>query len=435
MLIRSVFPSPESSRLTSLIAAGLMVALSAPSASSVEEGPAPALSLPALVREALDRNPEIQMAARVVEAKQARVGLAGALPDPMVVYGVINEGRPVPFETVGERDFSEVYVGVSQEVPYPGKRGLRTQAAREEAAAGEAAYEAVRRRVVADVSTAYYDLYAAHAALDVVEQNRQLLEQLSKVAATRFSVGQGTQQDVLEAEVELSRVEERRSQLEARRAIVEARLASLLFKHPKETWGRPSPLRETTWADSLEELLTRAEEQSPVLRGRARLVASGERKLDLARKEKLPDLGFNFAYHSRGGLDPLYTFGGTISLPNLHGRQAKALEEAAADLSGARSAVDAARMEVRYAVTEAHRMATTADRLVRLYDEGILKQARLSLDSAIAQYRVSRVDFLTVITSWRRLLDYDLMYHEQLAEREKALARLAVHVGGLAAAE
>jgi len=73
-------------------------------------------------------------------------------------------------------------------------------------------------------------------------------------------------------------------------------------------------------------------------------------------------------------------------------------------------------------------MASTADHLLRLYDEGILKQARLSLDSAIAQYEVGKVDFLTLISSWRRLLDYNLAYHEQLAEHEKALARLAVHV-------
>jgi outer membrane protein TolC len=100
-----------------------------------------------------------------------------------------------------------------------------------------------------------------------------------------------------------------------------------------------------------------------------------------------------------------------------------------ASLGGARSGSDQARAEVRYAVNEAYEMASAAERLLRLYDEGILKQARLSLDSALAQYRVGKVDFLTLITSWRRLLDYDLTYREQLAAHEKALLRLAVHVG------
>ena len=407
----------------------LAVLSGAATPSAAQEPPAPASSLQELVREALERNPEVQVAARMVESKRARVGQAGALPDPMVMYGVVNEGRPIPFQTLGDRDFSEAYVGISQDLPYPGKRGLRTKAAQEELAAEEVAYEAARRRVTASVAEAYYDLYAVHAALDIVEQNRQLLEQLSKVAGTRFSVGQATQQDVLDAEVELSRLEERRSQLEQRRGVVEARLASLLFRSPGGTWERPGPLTETPLGGGLEELLARAEAQSPILRGKARLVVSGERKLDLARRDKLPDFGLNFVYHNRGGLEPFYTFGGTITLPNLHGRQKRAIEEAAADVSGARSGVDAARADVRYAVTEAYRMATTASHLLRLYDEGILKQARLSLDSAMSQYRVGRVDFLTLTTSWRRLLDYDLMYHEQLAEHEKALARLAVHIG------
>lgn len=406
----------------------MLAALAGTAIPSVAQQPALALSLPGLVQEALERNPEVQVAARMVESKRARVGQAGALPDPMAMYGVMNEGGPVPFRTLGELGFSEVYVGISQDFPYPGKRGLKTKAAQEELAAEEAAYEATRRTVTAAVAEAYYDLYAVHAALDIVEQNRQLLEQLAKVAGTRFAVGQATQQDVLDAEVDLSRLEERRSQLEERRGVVEARLASLLFRNPGGTWERPGPLTETPLGGGLEDLLSRAEAQSPALRVKARLVASGERKLDLARREKLPDLGFNFVYHNRGGLDPYWTFGGTITIPNLHGRQKKAIEEVAADVSGARSAVDAARAEVRYAVTEAHRRVTTASRLLRLYDEGILKQARLSLDSAMSQYRVGRVDFLTLTTSWRRLLDYDLMYHEQLAEHEKALARLAVHV-------
>ncbi len=157
--------------------------------------------------------------------------------------------------------------------------------------------------------------------------------------------------------------------------------------------------------------------------------SKAERTVDLARKERLPDFGVKVAYYNRGGLDPWYSFGGTLSLPIYAGRKQKqAILEASADLGAARSAREAAASEVRFEVTESYFMASTADRLLRLYDEGILKQARLSLDSAIAQYQVGKVDFLTLVSSWRRLLDYNLAYHEQLAEHEKALARLAVHV-------
>ena len=373
------------------------------------------------------------MTLRQVEAKQARVPQAGALPDPMLISGVLNEGRPIPFETLGTKDFSEVYVGVSQDLPYPGKRGLRENVAREEVTAAKWAYEAVRRSVAAQVAETYYDLYSVHAALDILGMNLDLLEQFTKIARARFSVGQGSQQDVLDAEVEVSRLEERRSLLEQKRATLEAALARLLNRKSPTSLGTPVPINETPLADPLERLLENAEAESPVLKEKEGTLARGERSVDLARRERLPDLGVNFAYHNRGQLDPYYSFGGTLTLPIHAGRkQKKAIEEATADLGAARSAVDAAKSDVRYVVTEAYLMASTSDRLIRLYDEGILKQARLSLDSALAQYQVGKVDFLTLITSWRRLLDYDLTYHEQLAEHEKALVRLAVHVTDLA---
>jgi outer membrane protein TolC len=162
---------------------------------------------------------------------------------------------------------------------------------------------------------------------------------------------------------------------------------------------------------------------------RKALAVQGERKVDLARREMLPDLGVQIVYHNRGGLDPYYTFGGTVTLPLWAGRkQKKAVEEAAAELGGARSSLEAARNQVRYEVREAWLAASAADRVLRLYDDALLKQAELSLESAIAQYRVGRVDFQTLVNAWRRLLDGRSSRYEHIARREKALARLAVHV-------
>jgi outer membrane protein TolC len=74
-------------------------------------------------------------------------------------------------------------------------------------------------------------------------------------------------------------------------------------------------------------------------------------------------------------------------------------------------------------------MATTADRLLKLYDEGIIRQASFSLESAVNNYEVGKIDFLTLMTSWTRVLNYELAYYEQLAEYQKALAQLEPFVG------
>jgi len=402
----------------------------APSLLAPAWGDEPIVGLQSLIEEALERNPEIQAASRQVARMKARVPQRGALPDPMLSYGVMNEGRPVPFQTLGDASFSEVYVGILQDLPYPGKRGLRERVAEEEARASEWALESVRRRVVAQVKEAYYQLYAVDAALEIVERNRELLENLERVAAALYTVGQGIQQHVLDAQVEISRLEERISVLEQQRSVVEALLNSLLYREAGTPLGRPEPLHSAPLGYDMEQLWKMAEESSPALRERSQWVAASERGVAVAQRELLPDLGVNFVYHNRGGLDPYYTFGGTLSLPLYAGRkQRKAIEEASEGLLESRHTFDAARARVRYEVTEAYLSAKTAERLLSLYEEGILRQARLSLDSATAQYQVGRVDFLTVLNSWTRLLEYDVTYHEQIANHEKALARLEPHVG------
>jgi cobalt-zinc-cadmium efflux system outer membrane protein len=403
-------------------------------ASSPVPEPAPA-TLVELVREALDRNPEVQMIGHKVEARRARIPQAGALPDPTLMYGVTNEGGPLPFQSLGRSDFSEFYLGVSQEIPYPGKRGLREKVARAQVTAEEWAYEAARRRVAAQVAETYHDLAATEATVAAVEESRILLDQLSRVATSRFSVGQSTQHDVFDAEVELSQVLERASTLVQRRSTEQALLAQLAYRSAPVAVTTTLTAEREPLPDSLEALLARALEGSPVAREGEAMVAEAERKLELAQREKLPDLGLSVTYHNRGSLPAYYAYGGTLTLPVHAGRkQNKAIEEATAELASARSAADAARAKVRYEVSDAYLQASTADRLLRLYDEALLKQARLSLDSAIAHYQVGKVDFLTVVSSWRRLLDFTIAYREQVAARAKALARLAVHVGPPASA-
>lgn len=387
----------------------------------------PVLPLGTREREAIERNPEVQEARHRFEAKRARAAQAGALPDPTIQYGVVNEGRPVPLQTLGAAGFSEVYVGFAQDIPFPGKRRLRERAAGDEATADEWAYVATQRRIAAEVAEAYRDLYTIQATADILERNGALVEQLARVATARYTVGHASQQDVLEAELEVTRLEAQRARLSERRTAVEARLESLLPGSELPRAESMHTIENTPIPWTLAELLVRAEQESPALKAQSATAAQGETRLALARRERLPDLGFSLTYHNRGRLDPYYSFGGMLTLP-LYGKQAHAVDEAAADLGGLRSAQDGARARVREAVTQAFSTIRTTERLLTLYDQGILKQARLSLDSALSQYQVGKIDFLTLVSSWRRLLDDELTYHEQRAEHEKAVARLTMHI-------
>jgi cobalt-zinc-cadmium efflux system outer membrane protein len=411
------------------VAIALLFGLALPAAA--QNDVASDVSLADLIQEALTRNPDVIRAQQRVEAMRARVPQAGALPDPMMMTGVVNEGRPVPFETLGTADFSEVYVGIRQDLPFPGKRGLREEVAGRDADAEAWVYESARRRLMASVAADYYDLYAAQAAREIVERNGELLKQIAELARGLLSVGKGTQQDVLDTEVERSHLIERQSLLEAREQTLEAALMRLLGRSEPLHLGRLALLTLTPLPGRLEELFTEADEASPNLREEKERIDAAALRLDLARRDLLPDMGLQLVYHNRGkrSFDPFYAVEWTIALPVYANRkQKKAIEEAAAELGAARSGSAALRAETRYAVTAAYLQASTAERLLHLYDDGLLQQGRLALDSAIAQYDVGKVDFQTVTASWRRLLEDDLLYHEQLAAHEKAVAQIAIHL-------
>jgi outer membrane protein TolC len=383
----------------------------------------------ALVDQVLERNPDLAGLAHRIAASRARVPQAGALPDPVVSYGVNNQGLPLPFVSLGRGDFSEVYVGVTQDVPYAGKRALRERVAREDVAVAEFSRDSMQRRIVASVKSMYVELYGLQESADIIDHHRRTLEQIERMAAVRLAVGSTSQQDVLDAEVELSKIEERLSVLARRAVSAQAQLRSVVRLDPEWRIGRLTAL-DAVELPPLDTLRRLALEQSPDVLGPQQEVTRADVALQLARRELKPDLGANFTYHNRGVLPPYWSFGGTLRLPFYADRkQRQAIVEASETLESARGTVEARRLAMVYQVEDAYAMATTAQRLLRLYDQGILKQARFAIESALTNYQVGKIDFLTTLTSWTRLRDYEVTYYDQVVAYQQALAQLEALTG------
>ena len=132
-------------------------------------------------------------------------------------------GNLTPFTLQTDDPSSGRTISISQDLPFPGKRSLRGKVASSEADAEWWAFEQTRRNVVAEVKEAYFDLYYLTKAIGVVTKTKVLLEQFTKIAEVRFSVGKGIQQDVLKAQVEFSKLIEQQTMLEQRKHVAEAR--------------------------------------------------------------------------------------------------------------------------------------------------------------------------------------------------------------------
>src|SRR3989304_941474 len=114
------------------------------------------ITLEQLIDEALKNTPEIAAGAREKEAAAHRVSPAGALDDPMFEAGLINV--PIQPLRLNREDMTMKMLGISQRLPYPGKRGLREQVAAKDAESVALGYRETVNRVVREVKVVYYDL-------------------------------------------------------------------------------------------------------------------------------------------------------------------------------------------------------------------------------------------------------------------------------------
>ena len=377
-----------------------------------------------LVAEAERKHPAILAAARMVQAKRARVPQARALPDPQLSIGYM--GDPAPFKTQANDPASYRQFGVMQEFPYPGKRELRGKIAEKEVDAEGWNVEAARRRVRAEVKLAYFELWGVDRALDTTQKNKDLLEKLARIAEERYKVGKGLQQDVLRAHVEVTRVLQRLTILRQRRGTLEARLNSLLLRPPDSPFGPLEAVEKSSFAYTLDELLEKGVANAPEIRRQEQLIEQSQVAVNLAKRDYYPDFSVGWDYQNRGsGMPEMFGLRFTVNLPVFYkGKQRQALSEASFTLAATREMREAAKTTLLFQVKEQYLTARASEELLTLYAKGIVPQSMLALESALAAYQVGSLDFLSLITNFITVLDYEINYYEELANHQKALARI-----------
>ena len=383
------------------------------------------MSLAKLVQEATERNPEVLAARRTVEAKRARIPQAGAWADPTVSLSYGGNALP-PFTVMRGDPSSNRQVMAEQMIPYPGKTRLRTEIATREADAETLAYEAVARRVAAEVKQAYFDLAFMDHSLEILQKDREALEGFEKVTEIRYSVGKAAQQDVLRAQLEVTRLSQRATLLNQQRRTLEAQLNSLRNVPIDSPVGkRPHAVQPSAFAYTQDQLQEAAQANYPVLKQRQTMVDQNRLSVDLARKEVRPDFSVGYTYMQRDGMPDMYGITLSTSLPIFrHRKQDMAIAEAAANLESARQMQANELTVLRYTVEQDFLEVQATEQLLKLYSQGIAPQSSLTLESSIASYQTGGVDFLNVISNFQAVIDAELDYHMQVTNHEKALARL-----------
>lgn len=408
-----------------LAAALLCIALAAAPSSRAEEPPA----LDPLINEALANSPEVRAMESRALASRYRVPQAASLPDPMFEFGYQNEGWDR--YTYGEMPDAQWIYGVSQMFPFPGKLSLKEEMAARESEGAEAALAGVRLKVVERVTELYHDLLLAHTSIETLDEKSSFLSRVEEAALSRYSSGMGTSADALMAQTEKYMLIERQEMLRQRIEALEAMLNSALGRESFAPLGRPVQAEYTAYAPSIESLIETAHKNSPELKARRKMVEALKAGVDMAKREYYPDFTLNASLFERGGeFDDMWMLTGEINIPVFYGsKQRMAVHEAKASLAEAEAELEAARLMLSSAIRDNYSMVRASERLMALYREGLIPKTRQDFDLSLASYSNGRAEAMTVILRLKALIDYELLYREQIATAEKAKARIAALTG------
>lgn len=381
------------------------------------------LSLDRLLAEVEARNPSLQAAVAAWNAASQRYPQAVSLDDPMFLYMI------APTSGLGGVNGGWA-VQASQKMPWPGKRDLRGSAASAEADAMRGDLGDARLKLAEMARMAFYDYYLADRLAEVNEVNRNLLNEFRQLARTQYEASKATQQDVLQADVELAATESRATELALDRRIAVARINTLLHEPPDSPLP-PSPVRLAAPdglppVDAMQEAAARARPDLFALHAR---VQAEEANLALARKDYYPDVDLMARYDAFMPENIRPAIGMEMNVPLPNARRAAEVSEAEARVQQRRWDYQNLLDGVRYEVQSAHARAEQARQVVALYRERILPLSRRNVESAQANYVSGKLDFLRLIDAQRQLNAQQETYYQSIADYHRRLAELDRAVG------
>lgn len=398
---------------------------------SAEAQEAPSPPQPAklvdLLAEAERNNPEIQTARHAWQSAQQVSTQVSTLPDPQFVVQHLSVGSPRPFAGYTNSDFAYVGLGFSQDIPYPGKLRLRGEIAKKDTDVSQQHYELLRRAVFVQVKASYFQLAHLAKRRAILDEDGHLLEQVEQAAEAHYRSGMGNQQEVIQAQLQRTKLLRENTENELEEAKVQAALKQLLGRPQTSADAEPGELSETSASYTYDELLSAARANNPEVGAAQKMVEKQGLQLDLAKKDFYPDFNLQYMWQRT---DPtqfrayyLVTFG--VRIPIYRGRkQQPELAQAQSDQNRAKSEYETQSQQVAFQLRQQFLSAEKSAELLKIYREGLVPQAHAELYAGLAAYESNRQDFQALLASFLDVLKLDEEYWQTLAEHETALAQI-----------
>lgn len=393
------------------------------------------LTLQAAAELAVQDNPGLAQINARAQAMAAIPSQVDTLPDPVLSFNALN----LPTDTFDTRQepMTQMQFGLSQTIPFPGKLSLREQAASFEAAAALQDVAEARNWLLRNVKNTWWQIFYLDHALQIVDSNLTLLRQFIQIARTKYEVGEGLQQDVLLAQLELSKLMDQQLKLTGLRRNTAAQLNALMGKPANQPITLPEKVeKELPGLIAETDLYQQAEDYRALLAAKRESINAAQSRLDLAKKDYFPDFNVGAAYGVRdntlAGADraDFLSMKLSVTVPIfLASKQAKAVDQRTSELMQQKYALQDEWNNVRMQISQGSSDYQRAKDQVILFETGIIPQARQTVASMLSGYQVNKVDFLNLVQSQVTLFNYEMQYWNAFAEAKQALAQLTAATG------
>jgi outer membrane protein TolC len=377
-------------------------------------------------------NAGLQVAFEQWKISVEQVPQAKSLPDPKFTYGYFIE--EVETRVGPQRNKLEIM----QTFPWFGEIEARTDAAAAAAKAARKRYEAAKLQLFSEVKDAFYEYTYLARAIEIAKENLELIQHFEEVARTKYMAASTGHPDVIRAQIELARLEDRLKTLEELRKPIVARLNAVLNRQSLEMLPWPDKSEFRAAKVSREKMIELLRQKNPELEALDFELQAAKNKVELAKKNFWPDVGVGVGWTDTGSAlnsstrdsskDPIILMF-TMNLPIWReGYKAAELQAKANVLKVSHQKKDAENTTIARAERALYDFEDS-DRKRKLYEDVLIPKAEELLGASETAYKAGTIDFLSLVNAQQKLLEFQLHYERATTNNQQELARLEMLVG------
>ncbi len=388
-----------------------------------------------MIEQAILLSPELKMLEAKRNAAYSKLNINTNLPDPVLTLGLINV--PTNSFSFDQEPMTQKIVGVRQTFPFPGKLGAIENASAIDTLIIDQEIRDAENEIRKIVSEKYYELSYLKRSIELSKESKLLLQDIAKVVSTKYTVGSASQQNLLKVQLEITNISQKIDELESREQSITAELNSLFLRDE----NTPINVKYFEDLDFIDLNTARLDSTARIYRPYLKGIQLAENKYELnmyaAEKDYYPNitLGLQYAFREQIAatglqLNNMFSVVIGVTLPfNYGGKVSAKVEEAISMQQFYSNQYSLALQSLQGSFGGAVANLNSLEERIKLYEEGLLPQAKQNLTATLSHYQVGHIDFINVIDAQDQLFKIETNVYRLKTNYLKQVSDLEFLVG------